>query len=92
MAQRIDATLGAGGRLAALAPLIPAGGQGKFHGQPPAEDVVDVLSRIRRLNRSVEPAIIDHLRDDLRDTIVRYEKLAIPTASPLRMPLRPLKD
>lgn len=75
MAQRIDETLNAGGKLTALVPLSPRGRRDKPQGQPPAEDVVDVLGRIRMLNRSVEPEIIDHLRDDLQHAIVYYEKL-----------------
>ncbi len=40
-----------------------------------SEDVIDVLRRLHRMNRSVDPEIIRHLRSNLRDTVKRYGRL-----------------
>lgn len=40
-----------------------------------AEGVIDVLSRVHRLSRSVNPEVVLQLHDDLQDTITRYETL-----------------
>lgn len=37
-----------------------------------AEDVIDVLRRLHRMNRSVDPEIIRHLKSNLRDTVTHY--------------------
>lgn len=43
--------------------------------QENTEDVVDVLGRIQKLSRAVNPEVIRHLQDEMQYTIARYEKL-----------------
>ena len=43
--------------------------------QDNAEDVIHVLSRIQKLNKSINPEIIGRLHDDLSQTITGYEQL-----------------
>ncbi|MEV0614144.1 helix-turn-helix domain-containing protein [Nonomuraea sp. NPDC050404] len=72
IAAALDKALRAGGELVAVMPTSPAllrPDSGR------AEEINDVLSRMRRRNRSVDPVIIDHLRDELDDVMLRYEQL-----------------
>ena len=43
--------------------------------EPITDDVVDVLSRVQKLGRRVNPEIICHLQADLADMMVQYEKI-----------------
>jgi transcriptional regulator with XRE-family HTH domain len=83
MAQRLDEVLSAEGRLVALAPRASARKQpDKCDQHPVTENVIDVLDRIRRLTRAVDPDVISGLQDDLRDTIRQYENLDHSTLGP----------
>lgn len=58
----------AGPRVAELPdayPGTPAVGQ--------IDDVVDVLARVQKLNRTVDPTIIDHLRGGMQYTLTHYD-------------------
>jgi hypothetical protein len=48
-----------------------------------AEDVIDVLSRIQRLNRVVDPTIVDHLQGNLRHILAQYEGLDHASLNPV---------
>jgi hypothetical protein len=50
--------------------------------QENTEDVVDVLSRIQKLSRTVNPEVICHLQDELKYTITQYEKLDHSSLAP----------
>jgi transcriptional regulator with XRE-family HTH domain len=43
--------------------------------QESTEDLIDVLGRIQRLGRTVNPQIVQQLQDNLHFTIIQYEKL-----------------
>jgi tetratricopeptide (TPR) repeat protein len=90
-AQDLDDALGASGALAASASLVPAG-----HGStvaPEREDVTDVLSRIRKLDRSrVDPELIACLGQDLRQIVADYETLQHDRLVPLLVKHRALAE
>lgn len=48
-----------------------------------AEDVIDVLSRVQRLNRTVDPTIVEHLQGNLRHTLTQYEGLDHASLNPV---------
>ena len=57
-----------------------------FAGPPeagPPEDIIDVLSRIQKLNRTVDPTIVDHLQQNLRHTLSQYEELDHSSLNPV---------
>jgi hypothetical protein len=74
-AQDLDDALSAGGALKSAMGVAPSGAHGAqdLWGE---EDVIDVLDRIKRLDRSrVDPEIIAQVRDGLRETVAQYETL-----------------
>ena len=81
LAVRVDDALGAGGEIRRAATSITESAtprevrSSSRADQGITEDVIDVLGRIQRLSRTVNPEIVQHLQDNLRYTIVRYEKL-----------------
>jgi len=79
IASALDKALDARGRpFAAAGMSFEAGGSPSRPDRPDqgkTEDVVDVLSRIQKLNRAVDPEIIRHLRGNLRHTVAQYEGL-----------------
>ena len=50
--------------------------------QGSTEDVIDVLGRIQKLNKAINPDIICQLHDDLWHTVAQYEKLYHSTLAP----------
>ena len=50
--------------------------------QGSTEDVIDVLGRIQKLNKAINPDIICQLHDDLWQTVAQYEKLYHSTLAP----------
>lgn len=60
--------------------------------QESAEDVVDVLGRIQKLSRAVNPEVIRHLQDDLQHTLAQYEKLDHSSLAPALRKRRALID
>lgn len=60
--------------------------------QESAEDVVDVLGRIQKLSRAVNPEIIRHLQDDLQHTLAQYENLDHSSLAPALRKRRALID
>jgi hypothetical protein len=65
------------------APVGPKDVPTSDHPAGPAEDVIDVLSRIQRLNRTVNPAIVEHLQANLRHTLAQYEGLDHASLNPV---------
>jgi transcriptional regulator with XRE-family HTH domain len=75
IATALDRALGAKGGLVSLVPSSP---DRKMRCRPDletSEDITDVLSRIDRLSRAVNPEIICQLRDNLSDIVLRYGQL-----------------
>jgi transcriptional regulator with XRE-family HTH domain len=60
--------------------------------QENAEDVVDVLGRIQKLSRTVNPEVIRHLQDELQHTIARYEKIDHSSLAPALRKQRAFMD
>lgn len=48
-----------------------------------AEDVIDVLGRIQRLNRTVDPTLVEHLQENLRHMLAQYESLDHSSLNPV---------
>jgi len=57
-----------------------------------AEDIVDVLNRIQKFSRAVNPEIIQQLQDNVRDTIAQYERLDHASLVPALMKQRAWVD
>jgi len=70
-----------GSPLAAL--VAPTHRSTSVHVARPAEDVIDVLSRIQRLNRTVDPTIVGHLQGNLRHMLAEYEGLDHASLNPV---------
>jgi hypothetical protein len=65
------------------APVGPTNEPASEHRDGPAEDIIDVLSRIQRLNRTVDPTIVEHLQGNLRHTLAQYEGLDHGSLNPV---------
>ncbi|WP_219461760.1 helix-turn-helix domain-containing protein [Nonomuraea rhizosphaerae] len=92
IATALDRAIGAGSELVALLSpppdhvvLSPANSEA-------SEDVTDVLSRIHRMNRTVDPEIIRQLRGNLREIILRYDHLDHSALVPALLRQRTLAD
>jgi transcriptional regulator with XRE-family HTH domain len=75
IATALDRALGARGELLALIPSPPDHKLLRPQAPHIVEDVTDVLSRIDRLNRGIDPELIRLLKDNLSDIVLRYEQL-----------------
>ncbi|MEU4162966.1 hypothetical protein [Actinoplanes sp. NPDC026670] len=49
----------------------------------PGEDVIDVLGRIQKLNRAVDPMLVEYLQGNLRHTLAQYECLDHGSLNPV---------
>jgi hypothetical protein len=65
------------------APVGPKDEPTSDHPAGPAEDVIDVLGRVQRLNRTVNPAIVEHLQANLRHALEQYEGLDHASLNPV---------
>jgi hypothetical protein len=65
------------------APVDPKSQPTSDHPAGPAEDVIDVLSRIQRLNRTVDPTLVEHLQGNLRHMLAQYEGLDHASLNPV---------
>jgi hypothetical protein len=79
-------------RPSAAAPIGPKGEPTSDQSVSPAEDVIDVLSRIQRLNRTVDPTIVEHLQANLRHTLAQYEGLDHVSLNPVLVKQRAWLD
>ncbi|MFC5826989.1 helix-turn-helix domain-containing protein [Nonomuraea insulae] len=73
LAQRLESVLGVDGELMELVPVLP----------DVTEDVIDILRRVHKLNRSVDPAIICQMRDTLGNAVTGYEQASHSHLAPM---------
>lgn len=98
IAALLDNALNAGGEIKQAAASVPESTATRRVRSPSRTDqesteaVIDVLGRIQKFSRSVNPQIILHLEDNLRHTITQYEEFEHSRLVPLLLKQRAWVD